>query len=228
MHTKISEELWVEAWPGGPREEHGPEPLELVSDQAFLKWRDAGYALALDMAQHQFTIGYWIVEGEDLKEVAGNPKGRHAIYSAASDITGLNVATVKDYAYVARHVPPSVRVPTLAFGHHKLIAGLPEVQQREWLSEMQLGKLSVREARRKMQHRAGKQDHKPEPELTSPADKRAMKIIQLCKPLVEVLSENTFDEVSPLVSRTMVESLEAVRKLVADELFQHLNISVDR
>jgi len=89
--TKVPEEQWVEAWPGGPREEHGPEPRELVSDRAFLEWREAGYTLALDIAQHQFAVGDWIIQGEDLKEVAGNPRGRHAVYSAASDLSLIHI-----------------------------------------------------------------------------------------------------------------------------------------
>ena len=81
---------------------------ELIPEEAFDEWRTKGEKLAFDAAEHQWDLGDWINEGEWLKETAGitrNQYFKHGVYVAGADITGLSVATIKDYAYVARNVP---------------------------------------------------------------------------------------------------------------------------
>jgi hypothetical protein len=56
------------------------------------------------------------------------------MYTAAVAVTGRSLQTLKSYTWVSRHVAPSVRRPELPWRSHRLVAPLPEDQQREWLT----------------------------------------------------------------------------------------------
>lgn len=73
-----------------------------------------------------------------------------SIYETLADQFHMRKETLKDYAWVCRQIPASLRKDALAFSHHKEIAGLPEeLKGREeaildWAAqEMMQGRLTV-------------------------------------------------------------------------------------
>jgi hypothetical protein len=193
---------------------------ELVSDEEYDSWRDRGEKLCFDAADHQWALGYWIVEGEDLWDLATairNRRFKHGVYMAAADITGLSVATIKDYAYVARNVPEEIRNKTLSFGHHKLIAGLEREQQLAFLSEMAVGHLTVGDARRRIQY-VNRAKPKPKTESKDKADARAEQIIGLCEELLKLLSQGHITASTPAVYFALTDTVTKVSEVLDEEI----------
>lgn len=89
----------------------------------------------------QWIIGDWMVYGE---------MRLGKTYKQVADEIGVAARTLEDYAYVARKVPYSVRTEYLSFGHHKLVASMPEPQQQAWLQHAQKNDLSVSVLRREL------------------------------------------------------------------------------
>lgn len=100
----------------------GLDPAALSSRRA--DWERLGQLLFRFDRSLQWLIGDWLLQGED------NKWGRHEEIAAE---LGLQVKTLYDYRYVARHVDFSVRTEKLSFGHHKLVAQLEPASQRGWL-----------------------------------------------------------------------------------------------
>jgi alkylhydroperoxidase/carboxymuconolactone decarboxylase family protein YurZ len=103
-------------------------------------WVRVGEQLSAACKRMQFAIGDWMVYGDNTfsgqREMFGE-MGRgvsSTIYDIAADITGLDRQTLRDYAYVARNVPPSLRKDALEYGHYKVLAKLPEPKRREWIA----------------------------------------------------------------------------------------------
>jgi len=168
--------------------EEGSLLQELVTDADFDLWREEGVRLLFEATAHQWAIAEWIMRGEDMKEIASDTRDqrfKHAIYSAASDIFDFTVNMVKDYAYVARNVPPEIRVEELSFGHHKLVASLSPELQRKFLTEMQTGRLTIGDSKRRIRHELNQGQPKPKP--NDDKDLRAKKIIRLCDQLADSL-----------------------------------------
>ena len=100
----------------------GLDPAALSGQRA--DWERLGQLLFRFDRSLQWLIGDWLLQGED------NNWGRHDEIAAE---LGLQVKTLYDYRYVARHVEFSVRTELLSFGHHKLVAQLEPALQRRWL-----------------------------------------------------------------------------------------------
>jgi hypothetical protein len=169
-------------------------------------------------------LGDWIVQGEELKETAGitrNQKFKHGVYSVAADITGLSVATIKDYAYVARNVPEDIRNPLLGFGHHKLIAGLSRDEQLGFLSEMELGHLTVGAARKRIRFVVNQGQPKP----NDKNDLHAKRIIGICEELLDALAENHLTAETPSVYFNLMDTVTKACE-VLDEEIAAVNASV--
>ena len=82
---------------------------------------------------------------------------KNSIYGSAEAITGLTTRTLKAMADVVRSVPEQVKNDfDVSFAHLALVAKYPEDQQREYLQQIQLGKLSVAEARNKIAYLTAK------------------------------------------------------------------------
>ena len=100
----------------------GLDPQALSGRRA--DWERLGRLLFRFDRSMQWLIGDWLLQGEDKKW------GEHEEIAAE---LGLQVKTLYDYRYVARHVDFSVRTENLSFGHHKLVAQLAPALQRHWL-----------------------------------------------------------------------------------------------
>lgn len=110
---------------------------EITDDQ----WKTFFTAVQRIVSSMQWIIGDWMVYGE---------LRLNKTYDQVAEVTGMAAATLKDYAYVARNVPMSVRTDALSFGHHKLLASLPEPQQAAWLDHAQKHEMSVSALRREL------------------------------------------------------------------------------
>ena len=89
-------------------------------------------------------------------------------YGAAARITGYDVQSLMNMAYVAGRFDVSRRREDLSFSHHAEVASLPAEEQDRWLDRASIESLSVRSLRSKLR-RAREAAH---PQLESPARSR--------------------------------------------------------
>ena len=112
-----------------------PQPLTLA------EWRTMGRRIGTAMRCAGFVIGDWLVYGEgrngQMTLFAEIPEARTVagwLYAEAAQLTGLDVATLQNYAYVARRVPPSLRNEGVSWEHHKKVAKIKDNdEQRRWI-----------------------------------------------------------------------------------------------
>jgi hypothetical protein len=199
----------------GLKNEDGEVALsELMGDEEFMEWRKRGDEINLRAKAHQWEIGQWIVQGEDMKEIAGeavDQRFKHSIYAAAADTTGYTINTIKGFAHVVRNVPEDIRdeFPLVSFAHLKLIAIFhsdPQ-KQRDLLSEMLIGDLKVGQARDMIRQRFG-----PPKERKSKADRHAERIIAHCNHVLSELENFNPETVTPHLRAAVLRSAEKTRK----------------
>jgi len=119
-------------------------------DPTFTEWEALGTILQSVERAVQWWIGDWLLLGErDFDERAAQAVGD----------TGLQVETVKQYAWVAERVPPERRRPELTFTHHRAVAALESLHQDAWLDRAVDEGLSATKLERQIQTAA-----KPDPE----------------------------------------------------------------
>ena len=112
------------------------KPLSLA------EWQDIGRRIAVAMRSAAFVIGDWLVYGEGrdgqmtlFPEIPEADKVSQKLYDEAVILTGIDVTTLQHYAYVARHVPRSLRNEHVSWEHHRKVAKLrDEAEKRRWLS----------------------------------------------------------------------------------------------
>jgi hypothetical protein len=68
-------------------------------------------------------------------------------YDEAEAITGLDRQTLRDDAWVAGEVDPSMRRADLSYQHHKAVAPLEPKEQKKWLDMAEKEGLSYRQLR---------------------------------------------------------------------------------
>lgn len=68
-------------------------------------------------------------------------------YERVAELTGYEVVSLRDMAYVCTNVNLSLRNDKLKFGHHKAVAHLAPHEQVEWLNKAELGKWSISKLR---------------------------------------------------------------------------------
>lgn len=82
--------------------------------------------------------GDWLTYGQDKWQ---------ADYSLAEEVSGYKRKTLYEAAYVARNVPIPIRMETLSWGHHQVVAALTDAGQRYWLGKALEGSWTVAELR---------------------------------------------------------------------------------
>jgi CYTH domain-containing protein len=110
-------------------------------------------------AQRELDVAEWTVQGRKLGTIGrqspwwvgdwvryGNAKFGER-YVRASRITGYDIQTLKNMAYVASRFDPSRRRDELSWSHHAEVAALPPEEQDRWLSRVQADHLSVKDLR---------------------------------------------------------------------------------
>jgi hypothetical protein len=105
------------------------------------EWRDIGARIGAAMRSVAFVIGDWLVyaDGRDGQitlwdEIPKQDRVPGWAYAEAAQLTGMDVSTLHNYAYVARHVPQSLRNERLSWEHHKKVAKLKDdAEKLRWL-----------------------------------------------------------------------------------------------
>ena len=110
----------------------------------------------------ELAVGDWVVQGRWLGAVGrasawwlgdwiryGNSRFGEK-YEAAAQLTGYDIQSLMNMAYVAGRFAPERRRDTLSFSHHAELAGLPGDEQDLWLDRTEIAGLSVRALRREL------------------------------------------------------------------------------
>lgn len=96
------------------------------------QWGDIGRALCSLNAASQWWIGDWVNYGERTYQ-----KNKEALSFFGKEIlgeqNGYELATIKQYSFVCRHVKPLLRINGLSFSHHREVAGAAPEDQEKWL-----------------------------------------------------------------------------------------------
>jgi hypothetical protein len=102
------------------------------------EWLATGRRLGAIGRCSQWWIGDWIRYG-------ASRWGER--YAEAARVTGYDVASLRNMAWVAAQFEPSLRSDKLTWSHHVLLAPLEPEQQRHWLRRADEQRLSVADLR---------------------------------------------------------------------------------
>lgn len=142
---------------GGPERpqlsESGPSrsPLSKVAwvpqrDLGHSEWLATGRRLGAIGRCSQWWIGDWIRYG-------ASRWGEK--YAEAARVTGYDVASLRNMAWVASQFELSLRSDKLTWSHHVLLAPLEPDEQRHWLERASEQRLSVADLRLELRARDG-------------------------------------------------------------------------
>ena len=127
--------------PAEPARSHAaitPTAWSPGADLAVADWVEQGRLLGAIGRASAWWIGDWIRYGS----------ARYGDkYVAASHVTGYDVQSLMNMAYVSSHFEASRRRPGLSFSHHAELASLAPEDQDLWLDRAEAGRLSVRALR---------------------------------------------------------------------------------
>jgi hypothetical protein len=119
-------------------------------------WTARGKELFGHLDGMAWEIGDWAAFGQ----IAVNRDG--VLTSAANGIppsgilrkfceaNNISYQSAKNYAWVARSIPPTMRIDSLTFSHHQLVASLSPAEQRKWLRRADTDHWSVAELTRQL------------------------------------------------------------------------------
>lgn len=109
-----------------------------VGSVPFEQWEHVGQTLGSLCRGSQWMIGDWLNFGE----ASYGEK-----YSQAIEVTGLDVKTITNYAWVARNVPYDERNDRLSFTHHAELAAMSFEERKRWIELSISNEWSVNELR---------------------------------------------------------------------------------
>ena len=104
--------------------------LTMRGKPSFAEWENCGAFLQQIEGAVQWWIGDWLNYGE---------RAYGEKYSQALDVTGIELRTLEDYAYVAKNVETTDRSVGVGWTLHRLLAPFSSTNQREWLAEVVTG-----------------------------------------------------------------------------------------
>lgn len=105
-------------------------------------WKRVGALLRRMQTSIQFLLGDWIASGAN---VCGDDFERLVIE------LGYKNKSLYTYKYVAENVPIAIRMETLSYGHHALVAPIKDRdEQKRWLKQADNNGWSVTTMRRKI------------------------------------------------------------------------------
>ena len=140
-----------------------PLGLEITDELTFAEWKALAPHLGDATRSIAFVGGDWLAYGDRFTGQRPLPgfedmpsRVAHGGYEDALLATKLDIQTLNNFAYVARHVRSSVRNELLSFEHHRAVAKLDEPEQKQWLTtaaaEDDAGRrMSVRRLRRSIE-----------------------------------------------------------------------------
>ena len=126
--------------------------LRLSTTMSFSEWVSAGQRLARISQGAAWALGDWLLFGQA-------HYGER--YRNALSVTQFDYQTLRNYAWVARSVPPSRRRDGLSFQHHAEVASLSEAEQELWLGRAERLGWSRNRLRRELADR--RRRRRPEP-----------------------------------------------------------------
>ena len=91
-------------------------------------WREHGRVLAEADRVQQWSVGDWLLSGEQLT-------GRKLYPEAEAIFTGYRRQSLKQFARVARRYPACIRIHDLSWAHHQLVAGYSLPDRQEMLEQ---------------------------------------------------------------------------------------------
>jgi len=132
----------------GPRQASGISKVAWVppADLGQAEWLSAGRRLGAIGRCSQWWIGDWIRYGT----ARWGEK-----YAEAARVTGYDVASLRNMAWVAAQFDLSLRSDKLTWSHHVLLAPLEPDEQRRWLEQAQDQRLSVADLRTELRRTRG-------------------------------------------------------------------------
>lgn len=106
-----------------------PKGLRIEKDISLEEWERLGDNIFRVQKSIQWMLGDWLVYGENKFQKRASERYEEAIIKS-----GLDRQTLKNYAYAARHIPPSLRKDSLGFHHHLCVAKLKsDYEKKRWL-----------------------------------------------------------------------------------------------
>ena len=120
-----------------------PSPVKLrcTGEMSYADWARTGCHLARISQGVAWALGDWLLYGQ--AQFAGR-------YREAVAATELDYQTLRNYAWVARSVPPDRRRVGLSFQHHAEVAALSEAEQELWLTRAERLRWSRNQLRREI------------------------------------------------------------------------------
>jgi hypothetical protein len=115
-----------------------------AADLGQAEWLSTGRRLGAIGRCSQWWIGDWIRFGT----ARWGEK-----YTEAARVTGYDVASLRNMAWVAAQFDPSLRSDKLSWSHHVLLAPLAEDEQRRWIAQAVEQRLSVADLRLELRAR---------------------------------------------------------------------------
>jgi hypothetical protein len=180
--------------------------LQFTRQLPFDTWLGIGRRLASVADSSAWCLGDWLIYGE---------KAYPGRYRDAIEQTSLRYQTLRNYAWVARQMPPGRRRESLSFGHHAEVAALPELEQEYWLRTAE--KLGWSRNRIRQEIRASLTERKggdqAKPEIESPASFSATDVAAAP---AECLGAIRSQELTFVVMAT-TEQFELFRKVAAQD-----------
>lgn len=139
---------------GGPKAKRSPSALSKIAwapqrDLDHSDWLAAGRRLGAIGRCSQWWIGDWVRYGT----AKWGEK-----YAEAARVTGYDIASLRNMAWVASRFELSLRNDKLTWSHHVLLAPLEPDEQREWLRRASEERLSVADLRLELRARRGGED----------------------------------------------------------------------
>jgi len=118
---------------------------------------DSWSALISHLGTIEAGVPWWIGDALVFGDHAYGSK-----YADAVESTGLRLQTLKNYAWVARSVPPKNRDAALPWRLHREIARLDPRQQRAWLKRAKAGGWATDDLRRELVAAKHREEETPE------------------------------------------------------------------
>lgn len=132
-----------------------PLGMEVIEKLTFDEWISLAPHVGSALRSMAFVVGDWLIYGEDVfspqleldikieGEDPNAPRPAKRVtrerYDTAHAATGMDLATLKNYAHVSRRVPLSLRNNLLSWEHHKAVAKLKADELTHWLDTAETG-----------------------------------------------------------------------------------------
>jgi hypothetical protein len=138
--------------------------LDIDNDVTEDEWLDFYKAVDRIQTSLSWVLGDYFVYGQNRFKMS---------YEVMSELTGLKPETIETYASVSRNIAKLIRVNSLSFKHHRLVAKYDSETQKAWLQAAVKNRWSVAKMKQAMEQAS----QTPAPELPPVADRKNLRTI---------------------------------------------------